>query len=430
MNPEPSGSSVAGLSTADLFRIVRDILADELRRSRPGRFDPLSAREWTPGTEVRADGLGLDSFERFTVAGRLNETFALFESGVEDNLLRARTLADTVEVIRAGLDHYSESIAFYSGGTTGVPKPRHHAASLLEQEITVHASIFASRRRVIVTVPVHHIYGFLFGVLLPATLGVPAVDAQGTLLTGDARPRDGDLVVSVPFLWERLLTGISRWGEDVVGVSSTAPLPPATARAGCTGENAPGAGARGSRGLARFIEVYGSSETAGIGWRDHCAALPAATTPGFTLFPYWSRAGASEEDSRLHRSGVSREIPASDETGVTHGPTPPDEPGSAGASTTHDATAPPDELLRTNPDGSTSRLPLPDRVEWIDDRTIIPVGRRDAVVQVGGENVDLEELRSKIRDILDDIADCAVRLGGDGRIRLFVVPAPGAAARL
>ncbi|MFW6229200.1 MAG: hypothetical protein ACOC2V_07045, partial [Alkalispirochaeta sp.] len=283
---------------------------------------------------------------------------------------------------------------------------------------------------VIVTVPVHHIYGFLFGVLLPATLGVPAVDAQGTLLTGDARPRDGDLVISVPFLWERLLTGISRWGEDVVGVSSTAPLPPATARAGCTGENAPGAGARGSRGLARFIEVYGSSETAGIGWRDHCAALPAATTPGFTLFPYWSRAGASEEDSRLHRSGVSREIPASDETGVTHGPTPLDEPGSAGASTTHDATAPPDELLRTNPDGSTSRHPLPDRVEWIDDRTIIPVGRRDAVVQVGGENVDLEELRKRILDSLDDIADCAVRLGGDGRIKLFVVPASDAAARL
>jgi 4-coumarate--CoA ligase len=403
LNPSPSGSLVAGLSTGDLFRVVRDIVADELRRSRPGRFDQLSALDWTPATEVREGGLGLDSFERFTVAGRLNETFALFESGVEDNLLRARTLADTADVIRAGLDHYSGTIAFHSGGTTGTPRPQHHATALLEQEIAVHAAIFASRRRVIVTVPVHHIYGFLFGVLLPAALGIPAIDARGSLLSGDARPRSGDLVVSVPFLWERLLTGISRWDHDVVGVSSTAPLPAAAARAGCagTGDHTGGGTAAGggpaarvagvpgrnAGGLARFIEVYGSSETAGVGWRDHCAAAAGAGTPGFTLFPFWSRPPAPTEDRP------------------------------------RDGAAFFDELLRTNPDGSTSRHVLPDRIEWIDDRTILPVGRRDAVVQVGGENVDLEELRTRILEILDDTGDCAVRLGGDGRIRLFVVPA-------
>jgi acyl carrier protein len=146
------------LGPGDLFRVVRDIFIDELARSRGTGFDRDAARDWNRDTTVRENGLALDSLERFTLAGRLNETFSLFESGVEDNLLRTQTLGDTVDVIRAGLDHAAPAIAFYSGGTTGTPRPRRHATELLEQEIAVLTEIFADRRRVIVTAPVHHIY--------------------------------------------------------------------------------------------------------------------------------------------------------------------------------------------------------------------------------------------------------------------------------
>ena len=281
-------------------------------------------------------------------------------------MLRARTLGDTVDVVRAGLEHAAPAIAFYSGGTTGTPRPRRHATELLEQEIAVLAEFFSDRRRVIVTVPVHHIYGFLFGVLLPHALDVPAVDAQGTFLSGDRTPRAGDLVVSVPFLWERLQPAIGRWGSDVWGTSSTAPLPEHVAAACCRA------------GLARFVEIYGSSETAGIGSRDRCAGEGP-----FALFPYWRSVG---------------------EASLAGGPE--------------------HVLLRDPPGGGDPiRYDIPDRLHWHDDRHIEPRGRRDAVVQVGGENVDLEELRRRIVETVPACAECAVRLGDDGRIRAFLTPA-------
>jgi long-chain acyl-CoA synthetase len=352
------------LTDSDIFRIVRDIFVDELSRSRRDVFDRADAATWSTGTEVRSGGLDLDSLERFTLAGRLNETFALYESGVEDNLLRARTLGDTVEVIAAGLSHFAGEIHFYSGGTVGAPRIVAHAAESLLEEIAEVAALFPDRRRVVVTVPVHHIYGFLFGVLLPRALGVPGVDAQYRLLSGEARPRPGDLLVSIPFLWERYLPRVASWGADVAGASSTAPLP---AEVGDALRRA---------GLERLIEVYGSSETAGVGWRDHCAPRPAGApdSPPFTLFHRWTR-GAGD-------------------------------------------------ALR----GAAGNVPLPDRLEWRDERHFLPRGRRDAVVQVGGNNVDLEALRLRILELLPEAEDCALRLSGD-RLRLFVaVATPGGGA--
>jgi long-chain acyl-CoA synthetase len=352
--------SLESLPPEDIFRVVRDIFIDELSRSRRRGFDAGRALEWTADTPVHS--AELDSFERFTIASRLNETFALYESGVEDNLLRCKTLGETVEVISAGLRYYSDTLAFYSGGTTGAPKPRQHRSDLLLQEVEEWAALLSDRRRVIVTVPVHHIYGFLWGVLLPVALGAEVVEARRSLLTGGGRPRSGDLVVAVPFLWDRFGTGVSRWEEDVIGVSSTAPLPDDVASTLC------------GSGLSRCIEVYGSSETAGIGWRDRCDDGP------FRVLPYWRR-------------GEGRD----------------------------------DLLLRAIPgNGGDEEFLLPDRVNWVDTEHLVPQGRRDAVVQVGGENVDLEEVQRTIVSALETVSECAVRLDSDGRLKAFVVLQHGA----
>lgn len=368
----------------DLFRIVRDIHIDELARSRGSAFDAGRALEWSPETSVRADGIGLDSFERFTVAARLNETFTLYESGVEDNILRAKTLGDVVDVVAAGRDHADERLAFYSGGTTGKPTPRVHSLAEIEQEVVVLTELFQSRRRVIVTVPVHHIYGYLFGVRLPAALGVPAVEARRSLLSGPRRPQSGDLVVAVPFLWERFAAIVASWDDDVVGVSSTAPLDASVAGALCRA------------GLSSLVEVYGSSETGGVGHRDRCRG---ADQP-FTLFPYWHR--DDESDAVLRR-------------------TPP-----SGAGAPPEAGTPPD--AEAPPGAPHERVALPDSLRWIDERRFVPTGRRDAVVQVGGENVDLAVLRDRVGEILPEIDECAVRLGSDGRIKAFIATASSATA--
>jgi long-chain acyl-CoA synthetase len=355
--PSERPNLVSRLDGGDIFRIVRDIFVDELGRSRGDAFDSLWATSWTMETSVRSGGADLDSLERFTLASRLNETFSLHESGVEDNLLRAHTLGDTVEVILAGLSHYAGSVTFFSGGTTGTPRPRRHRTEHLAQEIRFLATLFRDRRRVLVTVPVHHIYGFLFGVLLPQELDLPVVEARGSFLSGPRAPEPGDLVISVPFLWERFVPAVPGWGRDIQGVSSTAPLSSALCSRLHEG------------GMASLVEVYGSSETAGVAWRDCCAGEEA-----FRLFPYWSFDAAD-----------------------------------------------PAVLVRQEPSGAgTSRWELPDRVILQDDGRIRPAGRRDDVVQVGGNNVDLHELRSRIREVLD-AADCALRPATNGRIKAFLV---------
>ncbi|MFW5694495.1 MAG: AMP-binding protein [Alkalispirochaeta sp.] len=338
------------LPAEDIFRVVRDIFVDELSRSRRTTFSAADGAEWTPETPVRESGIGLDSLERFTIAARLNETFHLYRSGVEDNLLRAATLGDTVEVIQAGRAEFGSHISFYSGGTTGTPHIVSHAVADLMSEVQELTELFPGCRRVVVTVPVHHIYGFIFGVLLPRALAVPAVDAQYAFLSGNRLPQTGDLVVSIPFTWQRLVASISRWGDGVMGASSTAALSEETASAVCRA------------GVRRLIEVYGSSETAGVGWRDRCAE-----TPHFTLFRRWTRAGEGSL-----RSG-------------------------------------------------SRTVDLPDRLTWHDDRRFLPSGRRDSVVQVGGTNVDLDSLREKILELVPEATDCAVRLGPEDRIRAFLV---------
>ncbi|MFW5828162.1 MAG: AMP-binding protein [Alkalispirochaeta sp.] len=330
--------------------MVRDIFIDELTISRRATFSADEGTRWTPETSVREAGIGLDSLERFTIAARLNETFHLYRSGVEDNLLRAATLGDTVEVIQAGLEYSGEYISFYSGGTTRAPRIVTHAVADLMSEVEELRELFPDRHRVIVTVPVHHIYGFLFGVLLPWQMGIPAVDAQYAFLSGDRQPRSGDVVVSMPFLWKRLLPSIPRWGDGIMGSSSTAPLDADTANQACRA------------GLQRLVEVYGSSETAGVGWRDRCG--PSSS---FTLFRRWERAG----------EGVIR--------------------------------------------SESREVELPDWVSWQDERRFLPSGRRDSVVQVGGTNVNLEELRDTILKLVPEATDCAVRLGPEERIRAFLV---------
>jgi 4-coumarate--CoA ligase (photoactive yellow protein activation family) len=170
--------------------------------------------------------------------------------------------------------------------------------------------------------------------------------------------RCGDLIVAHPGWWEQAARLAPRFADDVAGVSSTAPCPDALAQALL------------DAGL-RLLQVYGSSETAGVGWREEGGAP-------FTLLPYWTRTG--------------------------------------------DAAT----LARTLPDGGTARYPLQDRLDWEDERRFRPAGRIDNAVQVGGVNV----FPAYVADVLrmhPRVADAAVRLmrPDEGRrLKAFVVPVP------
>ena len=67
---------------------------------------------------------------------------------------------------------------------------------------------------------------------------------------------------------------------------------------------------------------------------------------------------------------------------------------------------------------------LPDYVERIGDRSLRPIGRRDGAVQVGGHNVWPGHVAGMLRAI-DGVADAAVRLHANGRLKAFIVPDAG-----
>ena len=314
-----------------------------------------SFRDDDPGAlDLGIAGANLDSIELLTAAGEVNEFFHLHETGLEEMLLRKRRLREWADIVRRALDEGVSGLLFETSGSAGVAKTIHHPWSTLEQETSFLAEEFSSRRRIISTVPAHHIYGFLFTVLLPARLGAVVRHMhweQLDRLRKLAAP--GDLVISHPTLWQYMSRSIGPWPANVEGVTSTAPLPAPLFRTLI------------ASGLSRLVEVYGSTETGGVGLRDHCDAP-------FTLFPYYTAHTSSGAYERTERTVYAEE---SDDEG-TEAPV----------------------LLRTLPGGEDEQVSLQDRLKWSDSRRFWPLGRKDRTVQVGGENVPLQRVEEVLAE--------------------------------
>lgn len=258
------------LSPSGIERIVIDLCRAELAESRrsSGGFDPLEAEAlFTPGTVLleRHAGpgelcLGLDSFERIALSSALNQFFRLHEWGLEDNLLRQRTLGDLSALVSNILldeDPPWSRLTVRTSGTTAEPKPHTHSRATLASEVRSWCSLLTEAQRVISLVPAHHLYGLIWTVLWPAAAELPVADARNWP-AGRWRNelKAGDVIIGVPLLWRHLLRSIESIPVGVTGISSAGALPPdlwADLR---------------RAGLSRMVEVYGSTETAGVGTRE------------------------------------------------------------------------------------------------------------------------------------------------------------------
>lgn len=336
------------------MRVVTDLLAAELAQARPGR--PPRPAPWPADCDFRND-LGVDSLELLGMATALADALHLASGGGDGPPLSSPCMADWLDAARLGLGNSGGEVSFRTSGSTGGSKRCTHALATLCQEAQVLATLAPGRRRILGAVPSHHIYGFLFSVLLPHLLGVEVVDVRaGGPHAALAHARAGDLIVGHPAWWEALLRLSPRFADDVTGVSSGAPCPDTVADG------------LANAGL-RLLQVYGSSETAGVGWRED------AGSP-FTLMPFWRR-GDDEH-----------------------------------------------ALQRRLPDGTEVTRPLQDRLAWHDAHRFVPAGRIDHAVQVGGVNV----FPAYVADVLrlhPRVGEVAVRLmrpDEGGRLKAFVVP--------
>ncbi|HWT54902.1 MAG TPA: AMP-binding protein [Rhodocyclaceae bacterium] len=172
------------------------------------------------------------------------------------------------------------SIELYTSGSSGESKCIIKTPDQLEREVsTLEAQWGATTgaASVVATVPHHHIYGLLFRLLWPLAAGRPFDTVQcihpDTLQQRIALLGDTVLVASpaqlarMPQLIE--LEKIAPWPRRVF--SSGGPLPLRAAEA-----------LRGHCGSAP-IEVYGSTETGGMAWRDQTEGEWWTPFPGIAL---------------------------------------------------------------------------------------------------------------------------------------------------
>ncbi|MFP4282840.1 MAG: AMP-binding protein [Opitutales bacterium] len=339
-------------------RVIVDLVADELARQGGGSVltGPLAALTTT--TRLDEDSLGIDSLRLLHLAGAVNELFHLHETMTGDYLFQHREISAWAEIVRQSRAEAGEYLTFRTSGSTGEPRACTHRQVDLEAEVEVHVAHFGEVRRVLSFVPAHHIYGFIFNVLWPAQTDLEFVDARrrpAGVLQSDFRP--GDLLVATPSFWDYLSRSLGSL-DGLQGVTSGAPCPPALFSR------------LGERGLA-LTELYGSSETAGIGRRTE-------PTAPFRLLPHWERAG----DSLVRSAAASEAVTV------------------------------------------TSPVRLPDRLDWVDEQHFHLAGRTDGAVQVGGINVYPARIEARLAQH-PTVAECAVRLmrPSEGeRLKAFIVP--------
>ncbi len=247
-----------------------------------------------------------------------------------------------------------ELLRLYTGGSTGAPQLWAKTGTNLLGEALFLASHFAvsPTDRIVATISPAHIYGLLYAVLLPLVSGAAVVAGTPSFpeeIVHTVWERAATILVGVPPQY-RALRGKGSLGASLRLAFSSAGMLDATDNAAFCRDNPSG-----------IVEVYGSTETGGIGLRNRSRG-----EVGFTPYPTidWRI-----QDGRLliRSSYLSPGLPRD----------------AAGFFLAGD---------RVEPDGTTG---------------FQLKGRADTITKVGGKRVDLEEIRGAIAQ-LAGVGECLV----------------------
>lgn len=344
---------LACLDREAILAVLISLARDEREQAERRSLAPAIWTAWREETPLDETGAGFDSVARLGLATRFAEFFCLGEIGSDDYLTLASDFGACVDVVAASLQRGANAVTFRSSGTTGTPKRCRHEAADLAFEAG-QASFLPGDGTVFGLVRPHHIYGFLFTVLGPCLAGRQVIHAeQGPSAMRARNARPGDLIVAAPGIWEMLLSG----GAQFAGVHGTTAGGPATSAIWRLAKDA---------GLASLEDIYGSTETGGLGRRS-------APSAPFRLMPTLRRHG-----EKIERRNTRRALA-----------TPPDE------------------------------------ISWIDTTHFNLGPRRDGAVTVAGITVHPGEIAAQLA-CLSGVRSAAVRLSQSGdvrRLEALIVPA-------
>ncbi len=347
------------ISEEQIARVLGACFADELSRRFNRHFDFLTIASWDGQTSFGDDGLGLAADEVAVCARRgaaifgLSETF--FESSAPtDFRAAAKAISDAIS---QRLDYFT----FKSASRDDQNAERRHRADEIYQDAAAAANVLYGRRRLLSFVAPHSLMGFELTILTPNLQRIESIDARGMT------PEDlsstlsyGDVLIATPTLWRYMMREDLTSPDNTMAVSFGEAMAPDLA-----------ADMR-KAGFGVLRELYGSTETGLVGWRD-------APTEPFVLFDHWR-----------HEDG---------------------------------------DPIRIAPNGDERSAPAMDFLEWTGPRAFRISGRRDGAVQIGAVNVQPQDVARQLGQH-PAVSDCAIRVGerGDGVTRLVahIVLSPGA----
>ena len=261
---------------------------------------------------------------------------------VREVLANAKSSSAAGEPGPLSFDADRQLVVIFTSGTTGPQQACEKSAAQLLGEVELHARMFdlGDGDRILATVPPQHIYGLLWGLLLPLSCG--AAFARSTPLHAEsvaavARETGASFLISVP----AHLRGLDALADDAlpgIGLvfSSGAALDARTL-------------AILSRLKLPTREILGSTETGGIASRDPFAGQRWRALPGVHV--------DADEEGRLLLDSPFVERKAA------------------------------------------RPLPCADRIELALDGSFTHLGRLDDVVKVAGKRLSIAELVSRLREI-------------------------------
>ncbi len=374
----------------------------------------------------------------------------LLDAGEDDERGWRRLLAnEDAELPLDSLEEEDRAALFYTSGTTGTAKgvPLTHRNLAFQLNTLLEADLLTGNDRVMLPLPLHHVYPFVIGMLTPLAAGLPIIMPHA--LTGPQIIRalqEGEvtLVVGVPRLYGALYSGIEEraksggrvaaklfetgmnlnaWLRRRLGLRIGEPLlRPVRNQLG------PNLRVLASGGAALDPELAWKLEA--LGWRVAIGYGLTETSPILTLNP---PDGEKLESVGRPISGVEvrvdpSAIPDESEEGGERRERRTDEPGEEG------------EILARGPNVFSGYRNMPEKTAEVltddgwyrtgdlgyldDDGYLYITGRASTlIVTEGGKNVQPGEVE-EVYEAQPVIREIGV-LQKDGRLVAVVVPDPG-----
>jgi 4-coumarate--CoA ligase (photoactive yellow protein activation family) len=279
--------------------------------------------------------IGLDSIEMMQLAAYANNFFNLFNIKDSPYLLSHTKLSDWVNLIYDATKREGETIKFQSSGTSGNAKTIVHSISFLKRELFFLANLFNDCSQIITYIPSYSIYGFLFTIGLPEYLKILVI-YPSQINWQSVKP--GTLIVATPFQWQLLVNCLPDNLSNIQGVTAASTMYQDLYDQ-----------IRSKNIL--LTEIYGSTETAGVGFRKNCQ-------DPFTLFPYW----------QIKNVNGSIELEDCD---------------------------------------TQKPYPFMDNILQFPDNTFSIVGRKDQQIKIAGHLVNLDNVKKSIQK-LSNISECSI----------------------